>query len=134
MTKLAEVQCFDVSDASPLDKGVCITNFRPINPEFRSSQEALLAWLIDAHIQSRNVSADLTPLQKEELTRQIRFQFSRYSASSSKIGTRWHELADFTHRRWQEMVLFDPNREMRASDISRKMEFFKSSTHRAFEK
>ena len=84
MTELAEVQRFDVSDTSPLDKsGVCITDFRPINPEFRSSQEALLAWLIDSHIQSRSGSWDLTPLQKDELTRQIRLQISRYSASSS---------------------------------------------------
>jgi predicted naringenin-chalcone synthase len=135
MTELAELQRLDVVGTFPSDKsGVCITNFRPINPEFRSSQEALQAWLIDAHLQSRNASGDLTLLQNDELRRQIRLQFSRYSASSCKIGYRWHELADFTHRRWQEMVLFDSNRDMRASDISRKMDFFRTSTLRAFEK
>ena len=55
---------------------------------------------------------------------------ARYSASAEQIITRGHELADFTHRRWDEMELFGPG----GSDLGRKTRFFEERAKEIFER
>jgi predicted naringenin-chalcone synthase len=98
---------------------IYLTGFQAIAPRFRSTQEALLDWLIAAHARSGGIPRE-----------SMKSLFTRYGASPEQIASRGHELADFTHQRWEDMRLFGGER----SDIGRKMEFFDESVNSIFER
>ncbi len=104
--------------ATPVHPPICLTGFQIIAPRFRSTQKALLGWLMSAHARSGTLSRD-----------QIESLFARYSASPEQIAFRGHELSDFTHERWEDMRLFGTE----GSDIARKTEFFDESIDSVFE-
>src|SRR4051812_13893305 len=74
-----------------------LTGFQSIAPRFRTSQSDGLKWLVDAHLRAGGIEKSA-----------IEAMFDRYGASAEHIEARGHELADFTHRRWDEMALFGP--------------------------
>src|SRR5262249_46535688 len=87
-----------------------LTGFQSIRPRFCTPQSDLLVWLVDAHARHGKSTAQMTEA------------FERYSASTEHIAVRGHELADFTHQRWDDMVLFGP----KGSDVAVKTQFFET--------
>lgn len=115
------------TDAQPFSKSLgrnrsapsFLTGFQSIAPRYRSAQDDLLSWLVDSHARTGSVERHvMEPL------------FARYSAASEQIAYRSHELADFTHRRWDEMRLFGPQ----GSDLGKKTRFFEERVQEIFER
>jgi len=102
-----------------LHRSLCLSGFQAIAPRFRSSQRALQQWLIEAHVRAGGVRPEA-----------MKILFARYSASADKIAYRSHELADFTHRRWNKMTLFGPA----GSDLAQKTNFFDDAVSSVFER
>ncbi len=100
-------------------KSIFISGFQSISPRFRTSQAASLDWLIEAHVQAGG--ADRNAMET---------LFDYYSASADQIFTRGHELADFTHRRGDEMRLFGAG----GSDVRQKTNFFQECVNNIFER
>src|SRR5258708_7763534 len=100
-------------------QSIFISGFQSISPRFRTSQTALLNWLIDAHL--RAGGADRKAMEA---------LFSRYSASADQIRMRGHELADFSHHDADTMRLFGPL----GSDLAQKTDFFQERANEIFER
>ncbi len=96
-----------------------LTGFQSIAPQHISSQTELLTWLSEAHARTRN--GDAASVEK---------LFQRYRVSAQDIAQRGHELADFSHRRWEHMQLFGP----RGSDVAEKTAFFQSRVRALFQR
>src|SRR5262245_58719109 len=100
-------------------RGTCyLTDFQIRAPRFSTSQAELLSWLVEAHMRSGQVERSL-----------MEALFAHYSASGEQIAKRGHELADFSHRRWDDMRLFGPA----GSDLEQKTRFFDERVNEAFE-
>lgn len=100
-------------------QSIFISGFQSTSPRFRTSQTALLNWLIEAHV--RAGGADRKSLEA---------LFSRYSASADQIRMRGHELADFSHHDGDQMRLFGPV----GSDLAQKTDFFQERANEIFER
>ena len=110
--------------AAPLErptrsKRTFLSGFHSIRPRFQTLQTDLLNWLVEAHSRAGGPE----PSQMNTL-------FQRYSASPDYIASRGHELADFNHRRWNEMRLFGP----KGSDLREKTLFFEERVNEIFER
>jgi predicted naringenin-chalcone synthase len=100
---------------------ILITDFQIQNPLHQSTQADLLEWLAEAHARSEG-----------NVRQKIGRWFKRYGCSPERIGHRWHELPDFTHRRWEDMRVFHLGERGRRMDIGEKMRFFDESVARVF--
>ena len=108
---------FDALMSNPAGTYV-LTGFQSITPRFRTPQSELLSWLVDAHVRAGGVERSA-----------MEAMFERCSASAEHIAARGHELADFTHRRWDEMALFG----LQGSDLGQKTRFFEERVNKIFE-
>ena len=96
-----------------------VTAFHEHPMRYRTSQKEALEWLTEAH----------TTLGGAD-PRIIQTLMSRYGASPARIAFRSHELADFTHRQWNEMRLFSP----KGSDATEKAAFFNEAVSSLFDR
>lgn len=96
-----------------------LSGFQSIRPEFVTSQKDLLNWLVEAHARAG---------QSDRATYAALFE--RFSAAADHIAQRGHELADFSHQRWEAMRLFGPA----GSDLSHKTAFFAERVNAVFER
>ncbi len=115
MTQIAK----DTFATIPQTQSIFLSGFQSIFPRFRTSQAALLNWLIEAHLRAGGANRQ----SMEAL-------FARYSASADQISTRGHELADFSRRHGDEMRLFGPG----GSDLAQKTDFFQERVNDIFER
>lgn len=96
-----------------------IASFQEHPLRFRCPQKKSLEWLAEAHVRLGGADPQC-----------IRALLSRYSATPDQIAFRHHELADFTHRRWNEMRLFSP----KGSNATQKTAFFDETVSSIFER
>ncbi len=101
-----------------------ITNFHAVSPKHRSSQTECLSWLAAAHERARP--------EMGERDRFIRL-LERYGCSSRQIGFRSHEVPDFRHENFEEMLLFRPEDFPNGAPMERRMECFQQGALRAFQ-
>ncbi len=108
-----------------------LSGFQSIAPRFRTTQKDGLSWLVDAHVRAETPHPRSLSLgQRDGVRGDIEAMFERYGASAEHIDARGHELADFTHRRWDEMTLFGP----KGSDLGQKTRFFDERVREIFER
>ncbi len=105
--------------AEERSRSIGLSGFQIVSPRFKSDQNSVLRWLAAAHARSGDISFEM--MQK---------LVARYSASPSQIGFRSHELEDFTHLKWGEMLLY--GRE--SPDIAHKTAFFDQTVDSIFER
>jgi len=111
---------------------ILITDFRIQNPSHRSSQATLLEWLAEAHAQSASTGQSVSPAAAGLFRKKIEQWFGRYGCSPARIGYRWHELPDFTHRDWKDMRIFRFGENGLGSDVGDRMRFFDESVAHVF--
>jgi predicted naringenin-chalcone synthase len=111
-------------------QSIFIAGFHSILPRFRTSQTALLNWLIEAHVRADVLNGGLPPVGGGADRKTLEALFSRYSASADQIRTRGHELADFAHHDADKMRLFGPG----GSNLAQKTDFFQERANEVFER
>jgi len=100
-------------------RSIFISGFQSISPRFRTSQTALLNWLIEAHLRAGGAER-----------KSMEALFGRYAASADQIAMRGHELEDFTHPHEDKMRLFGPG----GSNLAQKTDFFQERVNDIFER
>lgn len=99
-----------------------LSDFSSVDPPFTLTQEAAYDWLAEAYAktQARTVA---------ESERWIR----KFSAKPDQVATRGHFSPDFTHRRWDEMTVFEGGDKPRAGSLASRMDFFRATVESAFD-
>ena len=88
------------------DPIVTLHRFASKRPAFESGQDVALAWLAAAHAKSE-ASQSGADFDCDAYQQQLRRVMDRCACAPDKIARRGHVLADFTHRRWDEMEVYD---------------------------
>lgn len=96
-----------------------VSGFQSISPRFRTSQNTLLNWLIEAHVRAGGAGR-----------KSMEALLGRFSASADQIRKRGYELADFSHLQENKMRLFGSG----GSDITQKTDFFQECVNKIFER
>src|SRR5262245_58923986 len=83
-----------------------IYDFRGLLPGYRFSQEDALHWIAAAHAQSEVRASGQTSLLPKWVDRMDRL-VKRFGCSPKHIKERRFGLSDFTHDRWEKMLIFN---------------------------
>ncbi len=110
---------------------VKLSQFRVLRPLYESLQSDGVKWLAAAHaLAEKHSSADGFDAAKFES--QMEKFISRYGCGPEKIATRGHELRDYLHTNWDEMRIFNLNKNPNGEFIEERSRFFLEASDRAF--
>ena len=98
-----------------------LENFISHKPPFQASQEESLAWLLEAHVKAGGNRAELVE------------RFQKIACKPGVINTRSYYLPDFSHRNWQEMRLFNLEKERAGANLQERMAFYREVTEKVIE-
>lgn len=85
-----------------------ISEFKSVRPRFESSQQNILEWIVAAHTQAEAKKQGIlfTPEKKEAFRASLKAQLLRVGCKPDTIHYRGHEISDFLHENWQEMLIY----------------------------
>ncbi len=102
-----------------------LTDFEILRPEFETSQEEGLDWLVDAHVKAS---------QDENLRASIKESLWRVGCKPAQIAKRGHVLPDFLHRDWEKMKIYRLHEQPEGKNLTARSQFFQEEVVKVFEK
>ena len=82
-----------------------LSSLKTVRPSFEKPQEDAIRWLAEAH-SAGEAFAGFPAGRSDSSPEYFQKLISRFGCSPERIASRGHELADFTHTRWDEMRIF----------------------------
>ncbi|NGX37081.1 MAG: Alpha-pyrone synthesis polyketide synthase-like Pks18 [Chlamydiae bacterium] len=104
-----------------------LKDFHIIRPDFEEKQEALLDWILNAHVQ-------VEPEEDAEFAEKLRENLFKLGLGENKIKTRGFQLDDCSHRNWDEMKIYNLNSAKEGYQLDKRMAFFDEAASSVFEK
>jgi predicted naringenin-chalcone synthase len=94
--------------SQPMQTHCFIGNFTALEPAYRLSQEASLAWLAEAHTRGAQTAADQSKQAFDPDAFHLRMtrRLARFGCSGDQIGYRGYELPDCSHTDWARMLVY----------------------------
>ncbi len=112
-----------------------LTDFFPIRPQYESTQEASLRWMVAAHVQAETLLRGVSH-ESEEIGRfQEEFQAKlwRVGCKPEHIHKRGHFLKDFLHDDWNQMEIYRLKESPSGVDLSVRQKIFAQWTDLQFD-
>jgi predicted naringenin-chalcone synthase len=103
---------------------VLLKNFKSIRPAYELSQEDSFSWFIDAHVKASGDESFRSSIEKK---------FWRVGCKPGPIAKRGHVLADFCHRNWDTMEVYNLNVAPGGKDLATRSLVFEKEVDRIFE-
>lgn len=97
--------------------------FRRVRPTFEKSQEDAIDWLASAHVAAEMAQNDREG-GRDWSVETVKKLIARFGCAPDKIATRGHELADFSHKNWDEMRIFRLNDKAGGLDMAARQATF----------
>jgi predicted naringenin-chalcone synthase len=101
-----------------------LTDFQLIRPEFESSQEETLNWLVEAHVKAEG---------NEQFRQTIKDKLWRVGCKPDRIAKRGHVLSDFLHLNWDSMQLYQLDQEPTGRNLSTRAKIFEVEVDKIFD-
>lgn len=120
---------------SPYRVATRLTGFEFARPAYETSQAGSLEWLARAHAASaRTASSDPATFDERASVAQMQKLFARFGCPPEKIAARGFEVADISHSRWEDMLVYDLRRRADGAAASVRTEVFMRAAERACER
>lgn len=103
-----------------------ITDFRRIRPRYEKNQREILDWILAAHIKAEEKQGRMTDVEIKE-------RLDRAACKPGSIHKRGHEIADFCHLNWDEMLIYRLNESPDGVGIGKRQEVHAEVVDRVFE-
>lgn len=110
----------------------CLFDFHSIRPPYETRQEETFDWFVEAHTMSERTlgrSVDELAVFREAL----RERLWRVGAKSDSIEKRGHILADYLHRDWEKMEVYNLAASPKGQDLSVRLKHFDSFVDQVFD-
>ena len=108
-----------------------ITDFKIRPPKYLSSQQHSFDWLIAAHIEAEsNKKGGEDP---EAFRRKVTERLYHVGCKPGIIDTRGHELSDFLHEKWDEMMIYRLKEHPQGKGLTARSEFHAAVVDAIFE-
>lgn len=120
---------------SPYRVATRLTGFEIARPAYETSQAGSLEWMARAHAASaRTASSDPASFDERAYVAQMQKLFARFGCPPEKIAARGYEVADISHSRWEDMLVYDLRRHADGATAGVRTEVFMRAAERACER
>ncbi|WP_169927799.1 3-oxoacyl-[acyl-carrier-protein] synthase III C-terminal domain-containing protein [Labilithrix luteola] len=120
---------------SPYRVATRLSGFEIVRPAYETSQAGSLEWLSRLHAASaRAASTDPASFDGRAYAAQVSKLLARVGCSPEKIAARGYEVADISHTRWEDMLVYDVVRRPDGAPAGTRTEVFMRAAERAFER
>lgn len=103
-----------------------ITDFRRIRPRYENSQKETLDWILAAHIKAEEKQGVISHVEIKE-------RLNRAACKPGIIDKRGHEIADFCHLKWAEMLIYRLEESPEGASLAKRQEVHAEVVDRIFE-
>lgn len=102
-----------------------LTDFQLIRPQYETSQEETLDWLVAAHSKAE---------RNEEFGPSFREKLWHVGCKPDRIDKRGHVLADYLHRDWEKMTVYQLEESPSGRDLSTRTQVYEKEVDQIFER
>lgn len=112
-----------------------IGDFSILRPEFESTQEHTLEWMIRAHIASeeKKKGKDWSIQEREEFQKKIREDLLRVGCKPDRIAKRGHSVVDYLHFDWKKMEIYPLEDSADGASLGRRLKAFERISDKVLE-
>lgn len=102
-----------------------IVNFQSIRPDYETTQQETLDWLVEAHVAAENGD--------ESFREEMKAKLARYGCKPGKIEKRGHVTQDYLHQNWDLMDVYRLNEHRAGVDLGVRLKIYSHHADQIFE-
>ena len=110
-----------------------LSDFAILRPEYESTQESTLAWLIKAHVEAEEKKRGFaSEEEKKAFEEELSASLYHVACQSPSIAKRGHVFEDFSHFEWEKMQIYNLRNSPSGFCLGKRQKLFSQVTEKIF--